>query len=213
MRKRWIAMFLTVALSAAANAQDVATLFVKMPDEHVAELEAAARQDLVDLYKAGKEAKVTNAMQGETRLLQLTPDYLALETSPQSRMEIRRLPLVNRTYVICVVTTVKGPAEDSRVEFFTTEWVPLPASELYRAATAGEFVRPEADTTAADYGDVRAAADMDLFVYRLDAERPTLTAVYNTPQYFDRATREKAGRYFRQEPKVYTWKNGRFEEN
>ena len=41
----------------------MAELFVKMPDEYTIGLEDAWRKDLVNLYRAGKEAKLQNMMQ------------------------------------------------------------------------------------------------------------------------------------------------------
>lgn len=217
MRKQWIAMVAAVALSAAANAQEAAELFVNMPEVHLAELDADARRELVKLYdpksKEEVKAKVPNALRGEARITLLTPDYISLYTSPRSRMELRRLPLVNHTYVICLITTVEGPAMDSRVEFFTTDWQPLVASELYRPARMEDFLREGVDTTEADYGDIKAAADMELFRYELSAEKPVLTVTYTTPDYFNEAMRKKAERYFDKAamPRLYKWNNGRFD--
>ena len=208
MRKQWIAMVAAVALSVAANAQEAAELFVNMPEVHLAELDADARRELVKLYdpksKEEVKAKVPNALRGEARITLLTPDYISLYTSPRSRMELRRLPLVNHTYVICLITTVEGPAMDSRVEFFTTDWQPLVASD---------FLREGVDTTEADYGDIKAAADMELFRYELSAEKPVLTVTYTTPDYFNEAMRKKAERYFDKAamPRLYKWNNGRFD--
>ena len=44
MRKRWIAMVLAAALSAAAQAQDVAELLLKMPETQLALLNSCTIQ-------------------------------------------------------------------------------------------------------------------------------------------------------------------------
>ena len=54
---------------------------------------------------------------------------------------------------------------------------------------------------------------MNLFRYLLSADGPTLSVIYRTPKYFNKALQEKAKRFFSDEKKVYTWRNGRFEEN
>ncbi len=207
-------MIMNVLLSACAmnlGAQDMGELFVKMPDEYIVELEDAWRKDLVDLYQAGKEAKLQNRMQGISRLMKLTPDYLKIQTSGRSTVELRRLPLVNHTYIICMVTTVSAPVSDSRIDFFTTDWKPLSADDLYIPASVDDFLLPDVDTTDVVFLDVMAALDMDLFVYRLNEEAQTLTAEYTTLDYLDTAMREKAKQFFKTEPKVFTWTKGRFE--
>lgn len=210
MKQLIISIFLALC-AFNAGAQDMAGLFVKMPDEYMIGLEGAWRKDLVDLYQAGKEAKLQNMMQGTSQLMKLTPDYLKIQTSGRSTVELRRLPLVNHTYIICMVTTVSAPASDSRIHFFTTDWKPLPDDGLYSPVSVDDFLLPDVDTTDVAFLDVMAALDMDLFVYRLNEDAQTLTAEYTTLYYLDTAMRDKAKQFFKTEPKVFTWAKGRFE--
>lgn len=211
MKRMIMSVLLAACAISSAGAQDMAELFVKMLDEYMVELEDAWRKDLVDLYKAGKEAKLQNMMQGTSQLMKLTPDYLKIQTSGRSTIELRRLPLVNHTYILCMVTTVSAPVSDSRIDFFTTDWKPLSAGDLYTPVSAADFLRSDIDTTEVAFLDVMAALDMDLFVYRLNEEAQTLTAEYTTLDYLDTAMREKAKQFFKTEPKVFTWTRGRFE--
>lgn len=210
MKQLIISIFLALC-AFNAGAQDMAELFVKMPDEYMIGLEGAWRKDLVNLYRAGKEAKLQNMMQGASQLMKLTPDYLKIQTSGRSTVELRRLPLVNHTWIICMVTTVSAPVSDSRIHFFTTDWKPLPDDGLYSPVSVDDFLLPDVDTTDVAFLDVMAALDMDLFVYRLNEEVQTLTAEYMTLDYLDTAMREKAKQFFKTEPKVFTWTKGRFE--
>ena len=118
MKQLIISMLLAACTIVGVGAQDMAELFVKMPDEYTIGLEDAWRKDLVNLYRAGKEAKLQNMMQGASQLMKLTPDYLKIQTSGRSTVELRRLPLVNHTWIICMVTTVSAPVSDSRIHFF-----------------------------------------------------------------------------------------------
>ncbi|ETK00946.1 hypothetical protein N425_12460 [Tannerella sp. oral taxon BU063 isolate Cell 2] len=215
MRKRWIAMVLAAAMSAAAQAQDVAELFLKMPDTQLVLLNEASRKTLVDMHRAGEKAIVNNEMGGMAEIWKMTDDYLWLETSMGNFIQIRRLPLVNHTYVICLITSVGivRQGQDSRVEFFTTDWTPLPTEGMYRPATMRDFLRADADTTSEDFKEICAAADIDLFHYKLSPDDLTMSVRYNTPKYFDQALQEKANRFFIDGWKVYTWRNGRFEES
>lgn len=209
--KYLIINILFAAFSISAGAQDMADLFIKMPDASIIGLEDAWRKDLVDLYKAGKEAKLKNLMQGTSHMTQLTSDYMELQTSERSTIELKRLPLINNTYIICMITTVSAPAPDSRVDFFTTDWKKLPDTGLYIPVSAKDFIRSDVDTTDATFHDIMAALDIALFRYRLSADALTLTAEYTTPQYLNEDMREKAKPFLKKKPKIYTWKTGRFE--
>ena len=109
--KRWMMVMALCMASWGSQAQEMATLFVAMPDQQIPQLEDAWRKDLVDLFQQGKEARVQNTMNGFSSLKQLTADYLLLQVTERSTVEMKLLPLVNNTKVVCVVTTVFGPEE------------------------------------------------------------------------------------------------------
>lgn len=192
------------------KAQDMAAVFTAMPDQKIPQLEHAWRKDLIDLYTAGKEAKLKNTMNGYSTLQKLTPDYLLLETTERSTMEMKLLPLVNKTYVVCVITTVNGPVPDSRVEFFTTEWQPLESEDMFVPVEAGWFLKEEADKTDPAYLDAISRLDMNLIHYTLSPDNEQLTATYTTPLYLSKEEREKVLPFVKAEPKVYMWEKFHF---
>ena len=71
MKQLIISMLLAACTIVGVGAQDMAELFVKMPDEYTIGLEDAWRKDLVNLYRAGKEAKLQNMMQDTSQLMKL----------------------------------------------------------------------------------------------------------------------------------------------
>ena len=143
--KRLIFSILICVFAWGVKAQEIDALFVSMPDKNIPQLEDAWRKDLVDLYKSGKEARLKNTMNGFSTLKNLTSDYLLLQVTDRSTIEMKLLPLVNNTNVICLVKTVNGPVPDSRIEFFTTEWEPLAASDLFTPVEANWFIKEDAD--------------------------------------------------------------------
>lgn len=206
-----IAFFITVcAFALGAKAQDVDALFVAMPDGGIPQLESAWRKDLVDLYNSGKEARLKNTMNGFSTLKKMTQDYLLLQVTDRSTIEIKLLPLVNNTKVICMVKTVCAPAADSRVEFFTTEWEPLDSSEMFVPVAADWFIKEDADRNSAAFLDAASRLDMDLMEYHLSPDSLTLTATYSTPQYLSSEDRRRVIPFLKESPKVYMWDKHHF---
>lgn len=208
--KRILFSILLSVFALGVGAQEMDALFVSMPDSNIPQLENAWRKDLVDLYKSGKEAKLKNTMNGFSTLKKLTSDYLLLEVTERSRIEIKLLPLVNNTNVVCFVRTVSGPVADSRVDFFTTEWVPLDASDLFTPVSADWFIKEDADRGSTDFLSATSRLDMDLIEYRLSPDSLTLTATYNTPLYLSKEDRDKVIPFIKESPKVYTWEKHHF---
>lgn len=192
------------------KAQNMAEVFVSMPDEYVPQLEDAWRKDLVDLYNSGENAQLKNNMNGTSRLVKLTKDYLLLESTERTTLELKLLPLVNNTFVICKIITVKAPVADSRIAFFSPDWKPLNASDLLEPVTARWFIREDADKESMAFQESTSRLDMDLFEYKLSPDDYTLTQIYTTPQYTDKETQKKLRPFLKDSPKVYTWTKSYF---
>lgn len=210
MMRNFAYILLFLCSFSAVKAQNIASLFSNMPDEHIPQLESAWRKDLIDLYNSGKEATLKNSMEGTSKLLKLTDNYLLLQVTERSTQEMKLLPLINNTNIICLVTTVNGPVADSRVDFFTTDWHPLATEGLLSPVTTEWFLKEDADKTSDSYKDAVSRLDMELIKYNLNADDLTLTATYTTPLYLSREERDKVSVFLKDAPKVYTWDRTRF---
>lgn len=208
--KRLIFSILICVFALGTKAQDMAAVFISMPDQNIPQLENAWRKDLVDLYKTGKEARLKNTMNGFSSLDSLTSDYLSLKATERSIIEMKLLPLVNNTNVICLIRTVNGPVADSQIEFFTTDWEPLAASDLFTPVDADWFIKEDTDKNSNAFQDAASRLDMDLIQYNLSPANLTLTATYMTPQYLSQEDRKMVTPFIKDSPKVYTWEKFHF---
>lgn len=198
------------AFALGVKAQEMDALFISMPDQNIPQLENAWRKDLVDLYKSGKDATLKNTMNGSSSLKKLTSDYLLLQATERSSIEMKLLPLVNNTNVICMIRTVNGPVADSQIEFFTTDWQPLAVSDLFTPVDADWFIKDDTDKNSNAFQDAASRLDMDLIQYTLSPDNLTLTATYTTPLYLSREDRKAVIPFIKESPKVYTWEKYHF---
>ena len=210
MRKSVIGLLLVCSI-VYAKAQSIEELFVKMPDDLVVQLEEAWRKDLVDLYKSGKTATLENTMQGKSTLQKLTNDYMLLQLTERSTVELKLLPLVNNTYIICKIETAYGPVADSRVSFYTTEWQMLPADGMFTPVTKDWFWNDGVDRLSPKFQDAVSMLNIYLVKYSLCAENMSLVAEYMTPSYIDKEHQEVVRPLLKTDNKTYEWKSGRFE--
>ncbi|GHV53375.1 hypothetical protein FACS1894181_17150 [Bacteroidia bacterium] len=210
MKRLVVAISLLYFLIPASKGQDMKTLFTNIPDTHIPQLETAWRKDLIDLFLSGKEALLQNTMNGSSKLLNLTEDYLQLQATERTTIEIKRLPLINNTYIICMATTLEGPAPDSRIQFFTTDWQPLEANGLFTPVPTSWFIKEGVDTESNAFKDAMSSLDMDLIQYTLSPDNQNLTATYTTPLYLSRDERAKVTAYLKDTPKVYVWEKSFF---
>ncbi|MDR0796636.1 MAG: DUF3256 family protein [Tannerella sp.] len=206
--RRYITGLIASCLLVVANAQKMEDVFIQMPNELIVQLEEAWRKDLVDLYKSGKPAVLENSMLGKSVLKKLTDDYLLLQSTERSMVELRLLPLVNNTRIICMIQTIFGPVADSRVSFYSSEWQPLPVDGIFTPVNEKWFWKEDAVQTAFEF---LSCSDLFLVKYSLSDEKETLTAEYMTPHYLDDENQQIVKPLLKSDPKTYEWKSGRFE--
>ena len=209
--KKIILCLLLVCSVICADAQKIEELFIKVPDGIIAQLEEAWRKDIVDLYNSGKTATLENTMQGRSILLKLTNDYMLLQSTERSMVELKLLPLVNNTYIICMIETIYAPIADSRVSFYSTEWKALPIDGLFSPVEESWFLKDDIDRMSPAFLDATFMLDMYLVKYSFSAESVTLSAEYMTPQHITEEYRNKVQPFLKTEPKIYEWRSGRFE--
>jgi hypothetical protein len=210
MRQLFILLVMWVSVS--ANAQDVASFFIRMPDDQVPQLEEAWRKDLVDLFRSGKAATLKNLMEGRSTLKEMTADYLLLQISERSSLEIKLLPLINDTWLACVITTANAPVADSRVHFYSMQWKLLPSDDLWEPAMPEWFLKDSADANSQEFLHAVSFLNIHLIRYRLNPENQTLTAAYTTVDYLNSEDREQVKPFLKETPVVYEWKSGRFKK-
>ena len=206
--RRLVFGFILACIMVAAGAQKIEQFFIQMPDNLITQLEEAWRKDLVELYKSDKPAQLENTMFGKSALLKLTDHYLLLQSTERSTVELRLLPLINNTYIICMAETVYAPIADSRMSFYTTDWQPLPADDIFSPVAKDWFWKEDADTAQLA---VLLQSEICLMKYSLSEKELTLTAEYMTPLNLDDESQQLVKPLLKDKPKTYQWKNGRFE--
>lgn len=192
------------------HAQDMKTLFIAMPDSVTPLLTKVNREDFVDFLASNMKAEVKNRFGKPSELKKLTDDYLLLQSTERSTMEMKLLPLNDSVKIICVINTVCASACDSEIRFYNTQWQELAQSDFIQLPTVDAFYLPIDSLTDEAFPAMREKADMELVKSTLSEEKPVITFTYTTPDYLAKVEREKLAAYLKKEPIVYEWKEGRF---
>ena len=201
-RKYSIALLMLLLLCGNASAQSLREAFVKMPVGLLPLLQGNDRLDLLDLYDAKLDIKVTNRLDGKSSLKELTADYLLLSLSPSSSMQIKMLPSHNGDTLLCVVNTVTAEAADSRIRLYTKDWQPVNEAFFAPPAIADFF------TPSDSVGELLDLVDIYLVELKLSPDDNTLVAEYTLPRYM---TKEDAERVLPSLHKiVYVWDGKEF---
>lgn len=124
--KRYIILFFLISISLLSSGQTMNELFKSMPSEYLpAFSEANKTMLLVD-----SSLSVIPYALGEIVRLDYTDTFLSLKTSEVGTMQIKILPLVNKTKIIALIKTVCSSVCNSDIRFFTDEWEEVEKSSL-----------------------------------------------------------------------------------
>lgn len=204
---RIISLFaLSVLFFLPAKAQEAKTLFINMPDSLSPLLTAVNRADCIDFLESKMKAQVDNRFGRKSEMTDLTKDYIRMQMSPQTDWQMKVFAVNDSTQIICTVATACAPVCDSRIQFFTTSWKELPASDFITLPSMDDYFTPSDSVV---YTTARVQADMLLTKVDLSKTDNVLTFTLTTPEYMEKETAEKLKPFLRR-PIVYTWNEGRY---
>ena len=206
--KLW--MLLCILSISSAFAQDMKSFFISMPDSIAPLLTKVNKEDCVDFLAYDMKAEVKNRFGGVTELKVLTDDYLFLQTTANSSMEMKLLPVNDSTKVVCMIKTVCSSACDSEVHFYSSDWKQKLMTTDYLSKPEGDLFFLPVDSSDEEYALIRKEANVHLLKASLSKEDVSLTFIYTTPDYLNKENKEKLEPYLRKEPVVLKWQEGKF---
>ena len=208
MRKLFLILLSFCALS--ATAQNMKSVFIAMPDSIVPLLTQVNKEDCVDFLDSNMKAEVTTRFGGTAEMKVLTEDYVFLQTTPSSTLEMKLLPVNDSTKVVCMVKTVCASACDSEIHFYTSDWKgKMAVGDFLQKPEQEAFYLPN-DSVTEESVLIRKKADMHLMKVSLSKEDASLTFIYTTPDYLNKEDKKQMLRYLNPNPVVFQWKDGKF---
>jgi hypothetical protein len=191
-------------------AQDMKSVFIAMPDSIAPLLTQVNKEDCVDFLDSNMKAEVTTRFGGTAEMKVLTEDYVFLQTTPSSTLEMKLLPVNDSTKVVCMVKTVCASACDSEIHFYTSDWKgKMAVGDFLQKPEQEAFYLPN-DSVTEESVLIRKKADMHLMKVSLSKEDASLTFIYTTPDYLNKEDKKQMLRYLNPNPVVFQWKDGKF---
>ncbi|MGL4519173.1 MAG: DUF3256 family protein [Phocaeicola sp.] len=207
--KHLFTLLLCMVATCSLPAQEMKQLFIELPDSIAPLLTKVNREDCVDFLDSNMKAEVKNRFGKPSELKQLTADYLLLQTTEQSSLQLKLLPLNDSVKVICAIFTACAPACDSEVRFYTTDWKRLNRANFLSLPVQEQFFLA-ADSAKAEFVELQKQLDMNLYQVAAVADKHELLVHYATIEYLSKEERSKIEPYLQPEPLRYVWSEGRF---
>jgi transporter family protein len=168
---------------------------------------ATAKGENVLHYYNQMPAAIQSPIAPDVKPDTLTEGYLCLQASEVSRQELL-VKVAGTDTVLFYLHTVAGPAKDTHVACFSTQWKPLPAANYFTQPTWRDFVLPGADAEATE--EVRKGLFPLLVACSYDVERDELIATIEPQTYLPQERYDRIKTYLRTEPLRYGWNGTRY---
>ena len=204
--KRYILLLLLSGITYFSSAQTMNELFKSMPSEYLpAFSEANKTMLLVD-----SSLSVIPYALGEIERLEYSDTFLSIRTSKVGSMQIKILPLVNKTQVIALIKTAcSGSVCDSNIRFFTNEWEEIEKSSLMPTIAPSLFF----DETKMDsLGFEWAVSKIDIFPLQFKFKNGSnnLQVVFDISNHLSAQDMAKIKPYLAKETIDLQWNNSTF---
>lgn len=202
--KRTVSVLLFVIVMAVANASDLRTLFIGMPDSIMPSLTQSDRMDFLDYMDSGMRARVHNKLGGNSEMTLYRDNMLTVKTSQSGRIDMVLFPFRNGKNLICIIKTVTARYDDSRLSFYNEDWTPIEVESLIELPVLDDYLTKEA--LKSDSLDVLKKQSL-LRLQSATAIDDGLEFRYTSLEYIgEDANRFKT--WFKTEPLIYIW-NGK----
>ena len=164
MRKTILLTLAVAAVALPVSARTAADFFVEAPRSVLPLVEGNTRLDMLDYFRYGSPTPSANVFDGQALVTAESEGAVSYELTRNATGQLAVIP-AGRDTLLMVITTVATPAPDSRVEFFTSDWKPLPRSVLAAPTVADWLVGTPDDTEPVEF--VLSRADYDPATGRL----------------------------------------------
>lgn len=210
--KKYLLLFIFIASCQFAGAQRLQNVVKDLPEDNIFGISASTVQYLIE-NPTDSLRKTSTYVSDEIVRESISDDYFRIRTSKVGYTEVKLLPLVNDSRIICVSKTVCSTVCDSQIYFFTEKWKPIDKGELLPLAKAEWFIKPNNNFSESDREYVISLLNKTLpMKYQLDTEDQTLTLSVDPSTFLDSQTYTEFKDIFSETPKVLNWSKVRFEE-
>lgn len=171
MKKIFLILLVSFSLL-PLNAQNMRQIWLEMPDSIVPYLNRSLRTELADYVTMGMKSEVRNALRDTTRIEKLTDDYILVQLSNATKLEIKSLD----ASTIAMVQTWCGPLAESKLSLFSNNWEVKPLN----VDVSPMFVKP--DTMSQQrYSELLDMANVIMNEMQLSVKGNSLTIKYSVP--------------------------------
>lgn len=203
MKRSVLALLLIIGATFSIKAQDISEVFLTMPETIIPGLEAEQKYQLIS--KDSDSVNVETSIYEDIVRTGFSDNFIALKTSNAGTTQIKLLPLINDSKIICVIKTVSAKMSDSDISFYTTKWMPIETASLLPRITLDWFIKVDVDRNSQEFKNAMASIDLQPFKIETFAENTTLSIETDLENYLSDDDYKRVKPFLIEEAKKLNW--------
>lgn len=203
--KKILFVIVSLSITISISAQDFKSIILSMPESIVYGLEASERNLLAAGLEDTTQLTVDRGRLGKITRLAVSLDFVSFKTSDAGTVDIKLLPLINDSQIICVIRTVCAGTCDSQLQFYTTKWIPINQGTLFPKKDKDWFIRSDVDKNSQEFMNAYAALDMSPIRLELSPTDTSLRVYYDIKKYLNEEDYKKTEPFLLENPKIFYW--------
>lgn len=204
-------LFLTVSVT--AGAKSMRELWLTIPDSLMPYVDKNHRIEMVEFLGMNLRGDVDNLFGSKSEMDTLTNDYAALTLNEAMEVQLKRLPMNGSDSIVCMLRTIKGPAPESELIFFTQDWqptnLPSPLNYANRNATAQRLICRPDTMSETRFNELKAMLSPILVSGKLFCDSNRLQLQVSVPTEY---AEQKALLKQITPPMDWIWENGQYRQ-
>lgn len=199
-----------ILFSTTAGAKSMRELWMTIPDSLMPYIDQNHRTEMVEFLGMNLRGDVDNLFGGKSEMDTITANYASLTLNEAVEVQLKKLP-VGADSIVCMLRTVKGPAQESELLFFSQDWKPLtcpsPLDKVTIAATANQLTYKPDTMSQTRFNELKALLFPLIIRGKLSPNEDELELQISLPV----SPSEERDDLKNITPKKYwTWKSGKF---
>lgn len=122
MRRYICVIFLLLMAWGSMTGRNMQEVWLSMPDSIIPFIDRSHRIEMLDFALMNANATTDNRLQGKSRIDTLTSNFMKVELTESSNLQIKLLPTAGGDTLICMIHSYKSDAIESVICFFNTDW-------------------------------------------------------------------------------------------
>lgn len=209
MNKTILAIILCITISLSSKGQDINAVFTAMPSNIVYGMTPKMKEFLLE-EPSDTTRFVSTAIHPNIKRIAIDSNYITLQTSEVGSTQIKLLPLINESKIVCLVQSVSGTISDSKISFYTEKWEPIPQDGLFPEKSIEWFIKEDADKTSEEYTQAVSSLTMLPMKFSLSSDENKVTVEFNPKSFLPKEFYTPLEPFLTQKPKILTWDKTRF---